>query len=122
MDADVLLGNDQDAADRIVLNNNKISHVINVTSHIPLHFESDGLKYRRFPASDSGIQNLRQYFEEAISFIGQHFNDNKKDICTAPHSKKLTAEALRCVSHSFHTAYTPHLPLPVTFHQRAPPV
>ena len=46
----------------------------------------------------------------------------KTDICIAPHSKKLTAEALRCGSHSFHTANTPHLPLPVTFHQRAPPV
>ena len=27
---------------------------------------------------------------------------------------------LRCGSHSFHTANTPHLPLPVAFHQRAP--
>ena len=44
-------------------------------------------------------------------------------ICIAPHSKKkLTAETLRCGSQSFHTANTPHLPLPVTFHQRSPPV
>jgi len=34
-----------------------------------------------------------------------------------PHSKKLTAEALRYGSHSFRTANTPHLPLPVAFHQ-----
>jgi len=48
---------------------------------------------------------------------------NKKTyICIAPHSKELTAEALRCGSHSFHTANTPHLHLPVGFHQRAPPV
>ena len=39
----------------------------------------------------------------------------KTDICIAPHSKKLTAEALRCGSHSFHTAN-----IPVAFHQRAP--
>lgn len=69
----MLLGNDQDAANRVLLRDNKISHVINVTSHVPLHFESDGVKYLRFPASDSGVQNLRQYFEEAIVFIGQHF-------------------------------------------------
>ena len=31
---------------------------------------------------------------------------------SAPYSKKLTAEALRCGSHSFHTANTPYLPLP----------
>jgi len=66
----LLLGNDQDAANRSVLYDHNISHVINVTSHVPLHFESDGIDYLRFPASDSGIQNLRQYFEEAINFIG----------------------------------------------------
>ena len=38
----------------------------------------------------------------------------------APRSKKLTAEAIMCGSHRFHTANTPHLPLPVAFHQRAP--
>ena len=68
---DVLLGNDQDAANRSVLGSHGISHVINVTSHVPLHFESDGVKYLRFPASDTGFQNLRQYFEEAICFIGK---------------------------------------------------
>ena len=36
----------------------------------------------------------------------------KTDICIAPRSTKLTSEALRCGSHSFHTANTPHLPLP----------
>ena len=67
----VLLGNDQDAANRSVLRSHGISHVINVTSHVPLHFESDGVKYLRFPASDTGFQNLRQYFEEAVCFIGE---------------------------------------------------
>ena len=43
----------------------------------------------------------------------------KTDICIAPHSKKLTSEALRCGSHCFHTANTPYVPLPVCFHQRA---
>ena len=43
----------------------------------------------------------------------------KTDICIAPHSKKLTAEELRCGSHSVHTANTPHLPLPAAFHQTA---
>jgi len=54
-----------------------------------------------------------------IPFNG-HFQYKKKDICVAPHSKKLAAEALRCRSHSFHTANTPHLPLPIAFHQSAP--
>ena len=46
--------------------------------------------------------------------------EKKTDICIAPHSKELTAEVLRCGSHSFYSANTPHLPLPVAFHQRAP--
>jgi len=36
----------------------------------------------------------------------------KTYICIAPHSKELTAETLRYKSHRFHTANTPHLPLP----------
>jgi len=46
----------------------------------------------------------------------------KTDICIMLHSKELAAEALRCGSHSFHTANTPYLPLPVGFHQVALPV
>jgi dual specificity MAP kinase phosphatase len=45
--------------------------VINVTSHIPLSFESDGIKYIRLPAADNGVQNLRQYFNDAINFIDE---------------------------------------------------
>jgi len=70
-DADLLPGNDQDAANRGVLRSRGISHVINVTSHVPLHFLSDGVAYLRFPAADTGVQNLRQYFDDAIGFIGQ---------------------------------------------------
>ena len=35
-----------------------------------------------------------------------------REICTSPHCKKLTSEALRHGSHSFYTANTPYLPLP----------
>jgi len=40
-----------------------------VTAHLPLHFETSGITYMRLPASDSGSQNLKQYFSEAINFI-----------------------------------------------------
>ena len=63
-------GNEHDAGDRALLKQLSISYVINVTSHVPLHFESDGVAYTRFPAADSGTENLRQYFDEAIRFIG----------------------------------------------------
>ena len=64
-------GNERDAACRQRLQENRITHVLNVTSHIPLHFEAEGMTYKRLPANDSGCQNLQQYFEEAIAFIGR---------------------------------------------------
>lgn len=66
-----LLGNERDAANMPRLNDLGITCVLNVTSHIPLHFENHGIKYKRIPASDSGQQNLRQYFEEAGVYIGR---------------------------------------------------
>ncbi|KAL4237319.1 Dual specificity protein phosphatase 10 [Mactra antiquata] len=65
------LGNERDAANLQRLQDLGITYVLNVTSHIPLHFEAHGIKYKRIPASDSGQQNLRQYFEEAGSFIDE---------------------------------------------------
>ncbi|XP_056382973.1 uncharacterized protein LOC130276942 isoform X4 [Hyla sarda] len=64
------LGNEKDAQDlgRMVALN--ISHVLNVTTHLPLyHAESGALRYKRLPATDNSKQDLRQYFEEAFEFI-----------------------------------------------------
>lgn len=64
----VLIGNQRDAADREKLRELGVTHIINVTSQLPLHFEND-IVYKRLPASDNGSQNLKQYFQEAIAFI-----------------------------------------------------
>ncbi|XP_046567736.1 dual specificity protein phosphatase 10-like [Haliotis rubra] len=63
------LGNERDAASLDRLRSHRITHVLNVTSHVPLYYEKQGIKYKRIPASDSGQQNLKQYFEEALEFI-----------------------------------------------------
>lgn len=65
----VLIGNQRDAADLERLKELGVTHIINVTSQLPLHFEEDGIVYKRLPASDNGSQNLKQYFQEAIEFI-----------------------------------------------------
>jgi hypothetical protein len=65
----VLFGNQRDASDRERLRELGVTHIINVTSQLPLHFETDGIVYKRLPASDSGSQNLKQYFQDAIAFI-----------------------------------------------------
>lgn len=69
------LGNERDAFNRELFVELGITHVLNVTSHVPLHFEKENVKYKRLPASDSASQNLKQYFKEAVHFIGQ-FNCN----------------------------------------------
>lgn len=63
-------GNERDAANLQRLQDLNITYVLNTTSHIPKYFENQGIHYKRIPASDSGCQNLKQYFEEAAAFIG----------------------------------------------------
>lgn len=65
-------GNERDAACRERMESLGVTHVLNVTSHIPMHFEDGGFTYKRLPASDSGSQNLKQYFNDAFHFIGEH--------------------------------------------------
>nr|CAD7454250.1 unnamed protein product [Timema tahoe] len=70
------LGNARDAADLETLKARGITRVLNVTSHLPGYHEERGITYRQLPASDSGHQNIKQYFEEAFHFIGNVI-DNK---------------------------------------------
>ncbi|XP_011429094.1 LOW QUALITY PROTEIN: dual specificity protein phosphatase 10-like [Crassostrea angulata] len=65
------LGNERDAANLQRLQDLNITYVLNTTSHIPKYFENQGIHYKRIPASDSGCQNLKQYFEEAAAFIDE---------------------------------------------------
>jgi len=65
----LFIGNQRDAANKERLKELGVTHVVNVTAHLPLHFEDNGINYLRLPASDSGSQNLKQYFSHAISFI-----------------------------------------------------
>ena len=65
-------GNERDAVNLKLLRDLNITYVLNTTSHIPLYYENQGVTYKRLPASDSGQQNLKQYFEEAFEFIGEY--------------------------------------------------
>lgn len=64
----LFIGNERDASSQETLKELGITHILNVTSHIPFHFE-DSMTCKRLQASDSGSQNLKQYFDEAVSFI-----------------------------------------------------
>nr|XP_012229742.1 PREDICTED: uncharacterized protein LOC105676439 isoform X1 [Linepithema humile] len=63
------LGNGRDAADLQLLRALGATRVLNVTSQLPGYHEERGITYRKIPASDSGQQNLKQYFQEAFEFI-----------------------------------------------------
>jgi len=73
------LGNERDASNRELLQSLSITHILNVTSQIPLHFEDDkALTYKRLPATDSCSQNLKQYFDDAVSFIDEATSKGQK--------------------------------------------
>jgi len=66
----LFIGNERDAASKPILDENAINSILNVTSHVPFHFENDAsMTCKRLPATDNGCQNLKQYFEDAIIFI-----------------------------------------------------
>ncbi|XP_014292388.1 dual specificity protein phosphatase 10 isoform X2 [Halyomorpha halys] len=69
------VGNARDAGDTSLLRDLGVSKVLNVTlqSTGP---EPSGIAYRQLPASDSGQQNIKQYFEEAFSFIEEARKSN----------------------------------------------
>ncbi|XP_074654270.1 dual specificity protein phosphatase 10-like isoform X2 [Tubulanus polymorphus] len=96
------LGNERDAANKNLLDDLKITYVLNVTSHIPGHFENQGITYKRLPATDSGQQNLKQYFEEAFSFIDEA-RDNGVNIlihCHAGVSRSATITIAYIMKHT----------------------
>lgn len=66
------LGNSRDAADLSCLKTLGTTCVLNVTSQLPGYHHSCGITYKQIPATDSGHQNLKQYFEEAFDFIGKN--------------------------------------------------
>lgn len=67
----VVAGNERDAAELERLRRHNITYVLNVTAHVPQYWHAHGIRYKRIPASDSAQQNLKQYFEEAIEYIGK---------------------------------------------------
>ncbi|KAH1023653.1 hypothetical protein HUJ04_012817 [Dendroctonus ponderosae] len=74
------LGNSKDAADLSCLEGLGTTCVLNVTSQLPGYHEERGITYKQIPATDSGHQNLKQYFEEAFEFIDKRKSINLIDI------------------------------------------
>ena len=63
------LGNMRDASDVGILHRLGVGYVLNVTSKPPGYAMEPGITYKQLVADDNGLQNLRQFFEEAFEFI-----------------------------------------------------
>jgi len=101
----LFIGNQRDAANRERLNELGVTHILNVTSHLPQHFENEGITYKRLPATDNGSQNLKQYFSEAINFIECARKSNGKVLvhCQAGVSRSPTIVAAYLIATSYKT-------------------
>merc|ERR1712213_3882 len=65
------LGNMRDASDVAILGRLNIRYILNVTAK-PRHDSLPaGFQYKHLEAADNGLQNLRQFFEEAFAFIDE---------------------------------------------------
>ena len=65
------LGNMRDASDASSLHRLGVGYVLNVTAKPPSYAMDSGINYKQLLASDNGVQNLRQFFEEAFEFIDE---------------------------------------------------
>lgn len=65
----LFLGNMRDAADARILRRLGIKYVLNVTAKPPDYTFEPDIVYKQLEAADNGVQNLRQFFEEAFEFI-----------------------------------------------------
>lgn len=70
----LLLGNEADARDLELLQRLGVGYVLQVTAQPlpgPQARRDAGLRCKRIPASDSCHQNLKQFFDEAFTFLGR---------------------------------------------------
>ncbi|CAD5123880.1 DgyrCDS12187 [Dimorphilus gyrociliatus] len=101
------IGNERDAANKDIIDSLAITHVLNVTSHLPEHFKSSGIIYKRLPANDSSQQDLMKYFDQAFEFIETARKDNGKVLvhCQAGVSRSVTVTISYILRKSYLNAY-----------------
>ncbi|XP_073980311.1 dual specificity phosphatase puckered isoform X3 [Rhodnius prolixus] len=101
------VGNARDAKDLDLLKDLGVTRVLNVTLQATIQLSgstsSDGnvIAYRQLPASDSTQQNIKQYFEEAFSFIEEARKNNSNVLihCQAGVSRSPTIAIAYIMKH-----------------------
>jgi protein-tyrosine phosphatase len=73
------LSNDFVARNRKILNDNHITHILNLTTNIPNLFEPE-IIYKKFIIFDFENQNISLYFDEAFEFIDTALSDENNSV------------------------------------------
>lgn len=74
----ILSGNDTVAQNIKLLNENNITHILNLTMNVPCKF--DHIVYKKIIMMDNTSQNIRQYFDESFEFIEETLRDEKHEL------------------------------------------
>ena len=77
----LFLSDDIAARNKKLLDENKITHILNLTTNIPNKYDSY-IVYKKLIILDFESQNIRQYFEEAFEFIDEALKiENNSVLC-----------------------------------------
>lgn len=73
------LSNDCIARNRKILNDHKITHILNLTTNIQNEFESE-ITYKKLMICDFEGQNISLYFDEVFEFIDTALQDENNSV------------------------------------------
>lgn len=87
----LFLGGEEAALNKTKLKEMNVTTILNITDHIPFHYESD-FTYHRIPITDSLNINIRQYFEQTYEIIDNIIENKQKILvhCYAGISRSAT--------------------------------
>lgn len=85
----LFLGNEEGAADENLIDRLSIKYVLNITPKCPNFFiQRSDMHYKQIKIADSSQEDIGQYFEEAIQFIGRSKMENRPKHKTKIHHWK----------------------------------
>ena len=74
------LGDHIHAQDKTILQNLKVTHILNVSNNIPNYFEDDAdvnIEYLRINIEDNSSVPIKLFFSVAYQFIEAAFSENR---------------------------------------------
>ena len=76
----IYLGNAYNSSNYLVIKNNNIKYVVNVTKELPNYYENNDINYYRIPISDNCEYHISSHIQNVIDFIEQSQKNNNGNI------------------------------------------